>query len=282
MKKVTELFMIMVVAIGFIACEPAEVRQELTGATTMDKIDRYVSVTAEMRNGKRSNYILLKSDGIDALSSFDYGAGTYVGTNGKIKVVAKGDMEIKFIALNADGTKLEKLFTVNVEELYDVEPEWELFWGEDGSKTWTWDAQAKAVWGNGGYLANTAPEWWTVSLTDMDGQTPGEGDGASMTFSIKKGSGALTKTKANGATEQGTFSFDMSKTTTGDDGSIWAIGKLSTKGVTVLSGKQPNNAGAPIYQYDILKLTADELVLAFPEPGAAAWGTAWYWMFRAK
>ena len=43
-------------AIIFSSCEPLESRQELKGATTMDKVNNLVSVTAEMRNGKRSNY----------------------------------------------------------------------------------------------------------------------------------------------------------------------------------------------------------------------------------
>jgi hypothetical protein len=279
MKNITAYLIFSFFLLALFSCDPSETRQELSGATTMDKIDKLVSVTAEIRDGKRSNYILLKSDGLDALSSFDYGMGTYIGTNGRVKVVTRGDNTITFTALNPDGTKMEKTFTVNVEELYDVEAEWELFCGS-GSKVWTWDEQASSVWGNGGYLGNTSPGWWTVPISDMEGQTPGEGAGATMTFSVK--GSMLTKSKSNGATEQGSFAFDMSKTTPGDGGAAWGIGKLTTKGVTVLSGKQPNNGNAPVYSYDILKLTADEMALAFPEPGAGAWGTAWYWMFRSK
>ncbi|MDR2497527.1 MAG: hypothetical protein LBD21_10420 [Tannerellaceae bacterium] len=278
MKKIKGLFAIIAVVLLCSSCDPLETRQELKGATTMDKINSLVSVSAEVRNGKRSNYLLLKSDGLDALSSFDYGLGTYVGTNGRVQVVSRGDNTVVFTALNADGTKLSKEFTVNVEELYDVAPEWEMFCG-NGSKVWTWDEQASAVWGNGGYLGNTAPGWWTVAAGDMDGQTPGEGAGATMTFSVK--GSALVKNKTNGSAEEGSFAFDMSKQTLAD-GNIWAIGKLSTKGVSVLSGKQPNHGGGPVNEYDILKLTNTEMVLAWPEPGAGAWGTAWFWLFRAK
>ncbi|GHV48166.1 hypothetical protein FACS1894181_03230 [Bacteroidia bacterium] len=268
----------MAAVMVFVSCDPVETRQELKGATTMDKINSLVTVSAEMRDGKRSNYLLLKSDGLDALSSFDYGLGTYVGTNGRVQVVSRGENVVIFTALNADGTKLQKEFTVNVEELYDVAPEWEIICGS-GSKTWGWDDQAPAVWGNGGYLGNVTPGWWTVSIGDMEEQTPGEGASATMTFAVK--GSALTKNKTGGSKEEGTFSFDMSKTTAGDDG-LWAIGKLNTRGVSVLSGKQPNGENAPVNQYDILKLNASEMVLAFPEPGAGAWGTAWYWLFRAK
>ena len=36
------------------------------------------------------------------------------------------------------------------------------------------------------------------------------------------------------------------------------------------------------YEYHILKITEDELRLCAPEPGAGAWGTAWFWNFKKK
>lgn len=271
--------MVVAVATIFTSCDPIENRQEMKGATTIDKINSIVSVTAEIRDGKRSNYLLLNAEGLDALCAFDYGVGTYVGTKARVQVVVPGDNVVKFTALNADGTKLSKDFTVNVEECFDVAAEWSIFCGS-GEKVWGWDTQASSVWGNGGYLSNVAPGWWAVPIGDMEGQTPGEGAAATMTFSVKGSS--LTKNKSDGSKQQGIFSFDMSKKTAGADGGPWGIGKLTTSAVTVLSGKQSNGGGAPIYSYDILKLNEQELVLAWPEPGAGAWGTAWYWMFRAK
>ena len=32
----------------------------------------------------------------------------------------------------------------------------------------------------------------------------------------------------------------------------------------------------------LLKITEDELRLCAPEPGAGAWGTAWFWNFKKK
>jgi len=55
---------------------------------------------------------------------------------------------------------------------------------------------------------------------------------------------------------------------------------MTTKNVSVLCGKQPNAANAPVNDYDVLKLTSTKLVLAFPEPGSGSGGTAWFWMFR--
>jgi hypothetical protein len=260
------------------ACAPIEEREELTGSITADQLK--ISAIPEIRDGVNSNYVILNSDGNPCLSSWDYGSGTLIGTGGRVQLLLTGDNDIIYTGLNPDGTKITKTLTVHIDRTYDVAPEWALFCGS-GEKVWKWDDQAPAVWGNGGYLSNVAPGWWTVPVADMEGQTPGEGAAASMTFSLKGAS--LTKNKSDGSKESGTFSFDMTKTTMNAGGdAVWAIGKLSTARVTVLSGKQPNAGNDPVYSYDILKLTDSELALSFPEPGAGAWGTAWYWLFRAQ
>ena len=295
MKKITGLFILMVAAIAFISCDPVENRIDPANgrtAVTMADIDKYVTVTQQTIEGKASNYFSMNSDGLQALSQFQHGLGTIVGpgTNNQYVqcFVVPGQQSIVFTALNADGTRVSKTFNVNVEECFNVAPEWALFCGT-GSKVWSWDDQASSVWGNGGYLGNTSPGWWTIALgsSDLETQVPGEGKGATLTFSAMGSS--LVKTRTDGTTQAGTFSFDMSKIKTTDgnapaaDGSnIWAIGQLNTSAVTVLIGIGPNNNKAPIYSYDILKLNENQLVLAWPEPGVGAWGTAWFWMFRAQ
>ena len=101
-----------------------------------------------------------------------------------------------------------------------------------------------------------------------------------MTFTL---AGArLIKNFNDGTPVQGSFTFDMSKITLDDGGNVWAIGELNTENVTVLCGKSLNEANAPIYNYDILQLTADDMELCSPEPGVGSWGTAWFWMFRKE
>lgn len=268
----------MAVSLACLSCAPIEDRNELKGSITADQLK--ISAIPEIRDGVNSNYVILNSDGNPCLSSWDYGSGTLIGTGGRVQLLLTGDNEIIYTGLNPDGTTITKTLVVHVDRAYDVAPEWGLFCGS-GEKVWKWDNQADAVWGNGGYLSNVTPGWWTVPIGDMEGQTPGEGAGASMTFSLKGAS--LTKNKSDGSSEKGTFSFDMSQTTLNAGGdALWGIGKLNTSRVTVLSGKQPNADNAPVYSYDILKLTDSELALGFPEPGAGAWGTAWYWLFRAE
>ncbi|NLA15306.1 MAG: hypothetical protein GX877_02065 [Bacteroidales bacterium] len=276
MKK-SNLFAILTVFILFSACEPAEQRQELKGGITESQLN--ISAVPQIRDGKNSNYIDVNSDGNACLSSWDYGVGLFVGTKGTVKVMSRGDNDIVFIGLNPDGTTLSKTLTVQVEELYDVEPEWALFCGEDGVKTWTWDEDGSpnGPWGNGGYLGNDFPGWWGPGMAGLDGQAAGEGEGAYMTFTI---AGAkLIKHYTTGGTTEGSFTFDMSKITLDDGGNVWAKGKLNTKNVTPLIGAY---WGDPVYSYDILKLTEDKMVLAVALPGTGSWGEAIFWMFRKQ
>jgi len=263
-----------------VACEPVENRDVLSGAITAS--DLQISATPVLVNGKKSNSIELNSDGVRCLSSWNYGNGTTVSTKTTVQMVLKGANDIVFTGLNHDGTTITKTLTVQIDTLINVPAEWGLLCGS-GEKSWVWDdTKASAVWGNGGYKGNVAPGWWTVALSDINTQAGaiGEGVGAEMIFSVQGSS--LTKLKADGTSVKGAFSFDMTAKTLDDAGAVWAKGKLKTKNVTVLCGKQPNAANAPVYEYDILTLSNSKMALCFPEPGAGSWGTAWFWMFKAK
>jgi len=115
----------------------------------------------------------------------------------------------------------------------------------------------------------------------MDGNDAVYGSNGYMVFSLA----GLTLKKSNAAgtvTETGTVGLDLGATGIKKDGNgaVWASAKMTTKNVSVLCGKQPNAANAPVNDYDVLKLTSTKLVLAFPEPGSGSGGTAWFWMFR--
>jgi len=270
--------MIVATVTLFTACDPAEDRDILSGAISADDLD--ISATPQIIDGKNSNYIELNSDGVGCLSSWDYGNGITTKTKTTVQLVLGGSNEIIFTGLNADGSYITKSLTVQVDTLINVPTEWGLLCGT-GEKSWVWDdTGGQAVWGNGGYLGCYAPCWWTVGVGDMDGQAAGEGKNAELIFSVK--GSKLTKQFSDGTSTSGSFTFDMSQTTGDGNGGIWGKGKLNTKNVTVLAGFQPNGGGAPVYEYDILQLDEDKLYLGWPEPGAGAWGTAWFWMFKKK
>ncbi|MFC7526049.1 hypothetical protein ACFQRK_18945 [Parapedobacter sp. GCM10030251] len=264
--------LIMVVS----ACEPIEDRMDIGGAITAEQLD--ITATLVQVGGKNSNKVVLDNRS-PVLSSWDYGIGVTQRKTDTVLLVTTGENEIVFTGLNPDGSKVTKTLTVNVDELtFDVPLEWGYLTG-GLEREWVWDDAKPAVWGNGGYMGSSKPEWWALPISDIDGQAAGEGVGAKMVFSLRGAS--LTKIKSDGQSQTGSFSFDMTKIITLDNGTVWAKGKLTTKGVTVLCGKSPNEGGAPVYEYDILLLDDGHMVLSYPEPGVGPWGTAWFWMFRA-
>ena len=277
MKK-TLIFSMLAATLMLAACDPTENRDVLSGAITADALN--ISATPLLVGGKKSNSVELNSDGVGVLTSWNYGNGVTTSTKTTVQLVLKGANQIVFTGLNHDGTTITKTLTVQIDTLIGVPPEWGMLCGA-GAKSWVWDdTDPTSVWGNGGYKGNTSPGWWKVALADMNGQTTGEGAGAEMVFSVSGSS--LTKKKSDGTSVKGTFTFDLTAKTLDDNGVVWARGKLTTKGVTVLSGKAPNGGNAPVYAYDILKLDDAKMALAWPEPGQGSWGTAWFWMFKAK
>src|SRR5690606_12398057 len=246
--------------LGLAACEPMEDRLSMGGGITEEQLD--VTATPVVVNGKNSNKIVVDNRS-PVLSSWDYGTGVTQRKTDTVLLVTTGENEIVFTGLNPDGTKISKTLTVNVEELtYEVPLEWGYLTG-GSEREWVWDDTQPAVWGNGGYMGSSKPEWWALPLADIDGQAAGEGAGARMVFSLRGAS--LTKIKAGGQTETGSFSFDMTKVITLDNGDVWAKGKLTTRGVTVLCGISPNEGRAPVYEYDILLLDDGRMVLSYPE-----------------
>lgn len=281
MKKLTIYSLLL--AMLFVACDPIENRESIGGAITADQLN--ISATPVVVNGKNSNKIILENNS-PVLSLWDYGMGVSNRAQLEVLLVLTGENKIVFTGLNADGSKITKELTVNVEELsFEVANEWALLCG-DGSKEWIWDdtqpsgADGPEVFGNGGYLGNTAPGWWKVGIANLDEQAKHEGAGATMLFSTS--GAALTKTKSDGTSIKGGFSFDMDKQVKDDAGNVWSKGKLYTKNVTILCGISPDEGGVPAYEFDILNLDEEKMALAYAVPGTGAWGTAHFWMFRAK
>lgn len=142
-------------------------------------------------------------------------------------------------------------------------------------KTWVWNTEASdGVWGNGGYLGNTGPAWWVVSAAGIDEQAVGKGlpnDGLNGWMTL--GLSGVTTSRGETGTVAATPDIKQEG---------WDVGTLIFKGTIPLLGIQPNQGNARQYEYHILKITDDELRLCAPEPGAGAWGTAWFWNFKRK
>lgn len=269
---------ILLFAVTLVSCDPIENRESIGNPITAEQLN--VTATPVVVDGKNSNKIILENHS-PVLSLWDYGLGTSNRAYEEVLLVLTGENKIMFTGLNPDGSKITKELTVNVDALsFEVPKEWALFCG-DGIKLWEWDDTQEAgdngpvVWGNGAYKSDSAPAWWKVGLNEIDGHASKEGVGASLTFST---SGAkLIINKSDGTTETGAFSFDMTKIIKNDKGENWAIGKFYTKNVNVLCGSV---GGEEVFEYDILYLDENKLVLCYQVPNEP--GTGYYWMFKAK
>ncbi len=135
----------------------------------------------------------------------------------------KGPSDIIFNGLNADGTMIATL-TVQVDELYDVEPEWALFTADQPeNKPGYGTMLPDPVYGV--TAATKAVQLLLVGCSSWRYQRPGpgEGAGASMQFTIA-GARLIKNYKSDGTSQQGSFTFDMSKITLDDGGNVWAKG----------------------------------------------------------
>lgn len=274
-------FFIILVILALAACDPIEERDSIGGAITADEL--IVSATPIIVDGKNGNMVILENKS-PVSSNWLCGSTTSTSAYDTVMVVATGTIGVRFTGLNPDGTTIIKEFTISIDTLSTLPDEFKLLFGDPTqgitSKKYVWDETAGGVWGNGGYLGSRKPEWWVNDKASMDSNDPDYGSDAFMVFDLN--GMKLTKTSENGSrSETGTVNLDITAKKTGADNNPWSIAKITTSGVTVLCGRAPNHGNAPVYEYDVIELTDDQLILAWPEPGAAAWGTAWFWVFRA-
>lgn len=276
MKTIIKYSLFIIAAINIIACDPIENRDSLEGAITADDLD--ISATEVVVDGVNSNKIVLENRS-PVLSWWDYGIGVSQKQSDTVLMVVTGSSNISFTGLNPDGSKISKELSVTVDSLvFDVAPEWGYFCGE-GERSWSWDETASICFGNGGYLGNSVPTWWGLPAESMDGQAPGQGLGATMVFST---SGAtLTKNLTDGSSTTGTFAFEMNDITYDGEGNVWSKGKLRTSGVSILCGISPNEGRVEVYEFDIIELNDEMMVLSYHINGISAWGEAWFWVFRS-
>lgn len=275
MKRYIAYITILISTFTLVSCEPIEDRLDMGGAISAEQLN--VTAVPLKINGKNTNKVILNNSS-PVLSSWDFGTGTTQKKTDTVLMVVPGESQIIFNGRNPDGSQISSTLKVNVEDMYfPVPPEWGYLTG-GSAKEWEWDDTKPGVWGNGGYLASIVPSWWVVPLADIDGQSPKEGAGAKMIFSLR--GAKFSKVKSDGTTEEGTFSFNMDSKSVASNGTVWGKGKLTLKGTTILNGISPNEGNAKIYEYDILLLDNKQMVLSHPEPNVGEWGTAWFWMFK--
>lgn len=268
-------------ALALSACDPVVDNKDIGGVLAENQLDIVVKATSE-----GSNEILLENNTPGIAPYWDYIVGKSTNQSEVVRLPFMGEMEISFTAI-CDGGAVTTTRKVNVTKIdKPAEPEWPLFAGSgsDG-KVWVWNPKegSGVVYGTAGYvIGDYGPSWSTA--------TPGSSiggklvpDDEEMLFDLNSGAN-MTKRKTDGTVvEKGTFKFDMSKQKFYENGDVWSIGQLEFTGATIICGSSCWNA-IPVYTFDIISLSEDEMMLAYAAPGTEmwAWKEATFWRFKRK
>ncbi|MCE5225517.1 MAG: hypothetical protein LLG05_06605 [Porphyromonadaceae bacterium] len=276
------------------SCTPIDDRESLGELLAPSQINIDVHGITE-----GSNKIVMINNTPNVGGMWYDGMNTSTRQNDTITWPFLGKATIYFYATTSGGIVKDSV-VVNVTKMdFAIAPQWNYLAGSETSgKTWVWatdDPEYDGVcYGDGAYLSDMYPSWdgYDQSFLEAAGVDKDE-----MTFDLNGGPNFTLITGNNGldvydnedaglpaGTYHGKFSFNMSKTlaSADDPSQLWAIGQLKLTGATVSEGIDPDDDSAPVYTYDILMLTDDEMILAAPTPGAGPWDGAWYWIFKRK
>ncbi|MBP1638698.1 MAG: hypothetical protein H6Q17_281 [Bacteroidetes bacterium] len=271
MNNIIKMVFVLMVAYSFVACSPIE-KDFGTGdvVTSTDQLN--VTITPVMYKTYKTNKYKVHCTS-PVICKWTTTA-SYISNDTTVMILGKGSQNIKLTALAADGSILTKTYSVTVDSLYyPVPPQWGYLCGAS-ARTWVWAVDntysgSKWIWGNGG-LTDTAPAWW--GRTASDAASDGIDINGTMNFSLD----AATFTKVeSGVTSTGSFSFDMTPSTT-----TKGIGTLTINGTTILHGISQNDDKKVVYKFNIIKLTNDELILEYSTESNTYEG--WYWVFKRQ
>ena len=268
------------------ACEPIEKRHELGSVLTEQQLLDDMTITVNGNNVTCTN----SATGVISFWQNNFGQQSNQSTT-TFYVPLKNTYTVTCTAFCSGGTvKATKQFSIAQNDpAYFSDPMWDILTNGAAGKTWVWaaDIPGGAIWGNGGYLGDVAPGWWKNGIADITSQGGSAND--KIIFDLNLGLNfAVSTTNPTGVPGNGKGTFNMAlgaanQVMKADNSGIWSYGKLTLTNFTVPIGFEPNSPGKPLhYVFDILKLTNNELVLAFPSPGSGAWGEAWFFMFKKE
>lgn len=280
-------------ALLFAACDPSEDSNDIKAPNyTADAISQALQITQEQDEDDKlnTNRITFTTGGAYYIHLKDQ-AGTILATgrSGKATLPYYGSDNTKVTveAINPDGSLVSFTRDVKVAKWVDVPTFLDLIFGPDLTKkvttTWVWDGDTYGgnVFGNGGWMNNTAPGWWCVSKTDIDDQCAQKQlpldnfEKGWMKFTYDPAEG-YTVTTSRGESGKLSFTIDQAR-----DG--WDVGTMIFSGTIPLFGIQVNFDNQRQQKYQILKAGSDgtHLMLCAPEPGITEKdGTAWFWAFK--
>jgi len=268
-------------AIVVSACDPLIDNREIGGVLSEDQLNIVVKSTSE-----GSNEILLENNTRGVASYWDYIVGKSASQIDTVRLPFIGEMEIQFTAI-CDGGTVSTTRKVNVTKIdKPAAAEWTMFAGSSSEgKAWVWNPEEDSgvVYGTAGYgCGDPGPSWSTATAGSSIGGKLVPAD-EEMIFDLKGGAN-MTRLKTDGTViEKGTFKFDMTKQKTLENGDLWSIGQLEFTGTTIICGSSCWST-TPVYTFDIISLTEDEMMLAYAAPGTdfGVWLEATFWRFKRK
>lgn len=242
----------------------------------------------------------LKNDGSEQSLSTGKSGGiiNYVPTRG-----SDANQTLYFRYINQDGEEVVASKEFTLEVAADLTPEMRIAVSDSGSKIWTWNKDGNGVWGNMGYKAGDfvndfTGKWWGAETPDVLGTTDqlkhipdrvAHGDEDNDAYMVFSEDGTIQTCKGDGTViREGTFSIENYTGEPDADG--WSYGTLVTSEEAILfpwninTGEYDVNGVHSIVKptnFEILRLTIDEMVLCVPPDNNAAWSEAAFWRFSS-
>ncbi len=279
-KLVIYLFAVMAI----MACEPIVDDVSIGGVIPESELNLTVKSVVE-----GGNELVLENNTPGVGSLWDFMIAKSSLAKNVIVLPFMGEITITFTGI-CDGGTVTTTRTVNVTKITTpVAEEWNMFAGSSVTgKSWVWDETAESgAYGYGGYGYSYVPDWGS----NMPGETSDGGlfvnPDDEMVFDLDGGANFTRRLADGKELGKGSFVFDMSKKKIGSDGKVWSIGTLEFKGVTIPCPGDYYSPGTDLFEFDIISLSEDKMVLAWAAPDAIFqdpdWGTlATYWCFRKK
>uniref|UniRef100_A0AB33JIE3 Lipoprotein n=5 Tax=unclassified Prevotella TaxID=2638335 RepID=A0AB33JIE3_9BACT len=280
MKKI--LFAAALLTFMMASCTPQQDDESPAANVTSEQLSKEVQITAKKEG---NNNLTVTTSPTRYIYVYDAETNEMVGSGTSVKVqVLPPARTVKYYVqvtgFDRSVAKSEPK-AIDVKEFTDLDPILTTLFGDGKggftSYTYTWnEAAPEGVWGNGGYMESTGPDWWKVQASEINTQAKDKGlekDGLDGWFSMGLGAGGVKTSRG----ETGSVSATSTKVKDG-----WDIGTLTFTGTIPLLGVLTNQGNARQYVYQVLKADGKELRLCAPEPGAGDWGAAWFWNFKKK
>lgn len=264
--------------------------QAVLFGTSFDKAK--VKVVQEIKEGVKGNVFTVENDNATLADwaitkdGADEPMATANLNDDKLMVVEPGHYTLTLTYTLANGTK--DTYTVaafDVEDLTTVPVLLQYLKGGengDGTTTWEWSKKASAVWGNGPWGSGNKPQWWGVSLTDIEGQGSSKvggatrnGTNASFTLDMNKN----IATNADGTSLPFKLNVLEHKDASWDQGTITFPTATNDKFVIPM-GVNVNKDNEVFTKYYVLVSSDDKLVLTAAEMPLN--GCAWFYVFKKK